>query len=907
TRSKTSVNVSPDEPLYPWKTMPEFLTHLLFSSPRLRFSHAQKVAVLQWARDLGAPEVPSMYAVMKTQERITELLGSPTEKVKALSGNVFYLNDISKAIAMDFANPLTRFAMQEYPEDGQGCMSQVHHGSKMLNDLPDDLAPPCVRVDRSIYFVHELLQRSMGRYFIPKKFFRARTSTQEEPSLLALGHEVSKTEEGFAVDPEMVIVLASTFVNTFVDLQRQHGPSCIKFTPSSIAFADRMPNPLREKSGGRMIYTIPLIVFMDDVSGNISKQWNKHHVVYMSNALLPREMLDQEFTIRFISGSPHASPMELMQGIKDSIEKATDDGIIAFDVKHQEEVMLIPYNLIVASDNPMQAEECSHGGLRCNYFCRTCKVGGTTAEKKTDKGYSDIFKSGDLRTPEDTRACIKRQIELSKLSGGTDKVNKSVSQTGVRDATSTAIVNRLLELGKALRKKTAGKPTMSEAQVTARLEHELESLLGGRSVDDCINPLLRIRGLDVHKDTPTEILHTILLGVVKYFWGQTAYILDKGHLLKKFQCRLESVEKDGLNSPTLSADYIVRYKGGLVGKHFKSLAQVMPYLIYDLVPRSVLDGWVMIGRLVVLLWHTLIEDTESYLADLSRVIEDFLSISAQCAPSILVTKPKFHFLHHLPMFIKRFGPPILYSTERYESFNHVFRLASIYSNRQAPSRDACRLFAEQESVKHIVTGGYWRDPTTRRWVNAGPTVLRYISEHPHQRRFLGFPEIKSFQAAQPSEIERPLKWRETQAAQCLQGATEPAARFQRAVSVTAMHGDKPKVQSHVIVKHDDGYRIGTITEILVPFEQHVASHIVISVLEFLPELHPCLRVPCIRYPVPEQKIVVSPSDVVCTVNVQHDCMTACCGSTRAVFEQQERLLSSRTKVLVDHVPTNAYL
>ncbi|KAF8425723.1 hypothetical protein L210DRAFT_3319884, partial [Boletus edulis BED1] len=48
-------------------------------------------------------------------------------------------------------------------------------------------------------------------------------------------------------------------------------------------------------------------------------------------------------------------------------------------------------------------------------------------------------------------------------------------------------------------------------------------------------------------------------------------------------------------------------------------------------------------------------------------------------------------------------------------------------------------------------------------------------------------------------------------------------------------------------------------------------------------------------------------DVVCTVNVQHDCMTACCGSTRAVFEQQERLLSSRTKVLVDHVPTNAYL
>lgn len=61
-----------------------------------------------------------------------------------------------------------------------------------------------------------------------------------------------------------------------------------------------------------MVYTVPLIVFMDDISGNISKQWNKHHVVYMSNALLLRQMLEQEFTIHFISGSPHATPMELM-------------------------------------------------------------------------------------------------------------------------------------------------------------------------------------------------------------------------------------------------------------------------------------------------------------------------------------------------------------------------------------------------------------------------------------------------------------------------------------------------------------------------------------------------------------------------------------------------------------------
>ena len=91
-------------------------------------------------------------------------------------------------------------------------------------------------------------------------------------------------------------------------------------TASFASFSHLMLNPLQKKSGGRMVYTVPLIIFMDNISGNISKQWNKHHVIYMLNALLPQEMIEQEFTIRFISGSPHASPMDLMQGIKDSIE-----------------------------------------------------------------------------------------------------------------------------------------------------------------------------------------------------------------------------------------------------------------------------------------------------------------------------------------------------------------------------------------------------------------------------------------------------------------------------------------------------------------------------------------------------------------------------------------------------------
>lgn len=105
----------------------------------------------------------------------------------------------------------------------------------------------------------------------------------------------------------------------------------------------------------------------------------------------------------------------------------------------------------------------------------------------------------------------------------------------------------------------------------------------------------------------------MLLGVVKYFWGQSVYLLEKAKVLDVFQMCLNSIEKDGLNAPCLNADYICHYKGGLIGKHFKSLAQVMPYLIQDLLPRTVLDGWTSIGELIVYVWHTNIDDMEVYL------------------------------------------------------------------------------------------------------------------------------------------------------------------------------------------------------------------------------------------------------------------------------------------------------
>ena len=76
-----------------------FLTDLLFASPRLRFSEAQKSAILKWAKDLRAPDVPTLSGLKSVRQQIGKLVGNVTEKVASTAGNIFYLNDVGKAIA----------------------------------------------------------------------------------------------------------------------------------------------------------------------------------------------------------------------------------------------------------------------------------------------------------------------------------------------------------------------------------------------------------------------------------------------------------------------------------------------------------------------------------------------------------------------------------------------------------------------------------------------------------------------------------------------------------------------------------------------------------------------------------------------------------------------------------------
>ncbi|KAI0755371.1 hypothetical protein C8Q80DRAFT_1266837 [Daedaleopsis nitida] len=628
-----------------------------------------KEAILAWGKDLGAREVPSLYKLDKFQSDGLDVLGNPTVKIKAASGNLFYMNSVRSALARDYAHPDKRPKMHIYPEFTGTRVAEVWQGRKWLVEAPDEVLTPMIRMGNKDYFVNELAACLDGSWFIPTRFF------EWEGKMWSKGHVAVESEAGLVVHEQPSIKACSMFLRPWPEIEaglRGHS----LFSASS-AFAAKMPHPDRALAEGLEVECPPIMVFIDDVSGNTSKQWNVHYSCYMSNGALPRADLEKEINVNFVATSPNASPMEIIKAVCDEMRRSGScKPFTVYDCEKNRCVLICPWILFLAGDNPMQAELCSHIGLKGNYFCRICKVGGDKDFKCSNDGFASLMKIGEQRTPQDTRESVKAQLVIATHAAAEKPLKQAITASGVKDSFAMPTLNFLIAKGKQLRKSTSSRKALSPEEINKSLYDELMK----RQDAPLINPLLDLEGLDVHRDTPVEPLHTHLLGVVKYFWSQTVWQLEKQGHFTTFQARLNSLSRTGLKIPNIMADYMCRYRGSLIGKHFKTISQVMSFAIAGLVDDVLQNAWGAIGRLTVLIWEVEIDDVKAFASTLRTTIEDIIDFAAKLSPGLVTEKNKLHVLLHLPTHIELFGPALVFSTERYESFNHIFRLCSIHSN-----------------------------------------------------------------------------------------------------------------------------------------------------------------------------------------------------------------------------------
>ncbi|PPQ75136.1 hypothetical protein CVT24_010098, partial [Panaeolus cyanescens] len=315
---------------------------------------------------------------------------------------------------------------------------------------------------------------------------------------------------------------------------------------------------------------------------------------------------------------------------------------------------------------------------------------------------------GRHRSSSETLGRVKEQV-YAACTGVAATVEKLQATTGVKDAYTQHWVDNLIARARDLKK---ANPQWTSTDV----QNHLKSW-----VDDneaiIFNPFLTLEGFDAAQDTPVEILHTILLGVVKYVWHGSFTTWNAAHKAL-YSSRLQATNSFGLGeNRVIRAKYITQYANSLIGRQLKILAQVNTFHVYDLVSENQFLLTKAIGELSALLWYPEIRNMDQYLADVSTAAANVLDIAALIDPSKIVAKIKYHLLTHLVQDIKRFGPLVGMASEVYEAFNGIFRYCSIFSNHLAPSRDIAVQLADQECIKHILCGGWWKNKATEDWVH----------------------------------------------------------------------------------------------------------------------------------------------------------------------------------------------
>ncbi|KAJ3994246.1 hypothetical protein F5050DRAFT_1800809 [Lentinula boryana] len=858
--SNINLEAAQNEEYFPYPDKISMLLDILDNLPRLRLSTHSVKLILWMLKELGH-NVPSLNKFRAMQKSLRSECASVPQAHVSDFKNHYHSIPLQESIAKDFSNPQTAPHINLYPERTDGPRSEAWQFDRWIEFSPSQLTPMYSQGSKQ-FWIEEVAQLSDGTLVIPRNWVYITQKQRRE-----LHSDCSVID----ITP---VIPASKFMYNYDDVIARTGDSFPWH--ESTSNISRMPNPLRDLAEGDDLYVVMVPLWCDDVSGNKSKQYNKHINIYSVNGSLPGQLLQQEYFVNFVSTSPHATALEQFKSLRDEIRETERKPIRVYNAatgRMCRSILRVP---MLPADNPAQSEESSHMGGNSNHPCQKCKVGGSFQETETADGYHCFFCDNESiwRSAEEIKTELSKQLEVAK-SGVQARVSELQTESGIKDKITEVWIEKLIIQARAYKAQK-----LPEAEISARLTDWIEKEPGEK-----MNPLLDITGLDPSQDTPVEILHTVLLGIMKYIWymSHTA-MTDKE--LELLAVRLQSTDTDGLTVPPLRAAYMIQYCNNLIGKHFKTLMQILPFHVHSFLKLGLTHFKLvqMVGALGPLLWTSEIDELEQYLDDVDVLVGNVLDAFADVAPSKILLKIKIHLLTHLRNDIRQFGPPIRYATEIFEAFNAVFRLCSIYSNHQAPSRNIAIQFSDMGRVKHILSGGYWPRSKSHgnvQWVQASKTVLSLLAN-------AGRVAFRSRKKAVK------VSWSQTTAA--------VACTKHSPSDIDWFSGDICTIGSWAIVQEEnDKQAIGRISEILLRGNLR-ASHGVVTLKRFQlgADIHEDFKCPILRRQIPQSYVAVASTAVKFRFSAQHDCRLANCQPTRHTRQIQERQVTERTQLLLQH-------
>ena len=104
----------------------------------------------------------------------------------------------------------------------------------------------------------------------------------------------------------------------------------------------------------------------------------------------------------------------------------------------------------------------------------------------------------------------------------------------------------------------------------------------------------------------------MLLGFAKYFWRDAVSRIDKKQKTLLIT-RLSSLDTTGLGISPIAGKNLVQWCGSLVGRDFRVVVQVAPFVLYDLLPEQCFEAWLALCALIPLVWQPIIVKFDAYM------------------------------------------------------------------------------------------------------------------------------------------------------------------------------------------------------------------------------------------------------------------------------------------------------
>ncbi|KAG8711841.1 hypothetical protein FRC08_015364 [Ceratobasidium sp. 394] len=210
---------------------------------------------------------------------------------------------------------------------------------------------------------------------------------------------------------------------------------------------------------------------------------------------------------------------------------------------------------------------------------------------------------GPLRSQDETMKILNQQLDTFMAKRFT-AAEELATSTGVKDKYLGHFIGTM---------KSIYNNTASSKHLTAHDGRLLLQSLRSQYPKNLFNPALYLPGIDITQDTPVEILHVVLLGIVKYFWRDVISCLDN-RSRSVLTARLNSFDTRGLGISRLDGKVLVQYAKSLTGGNFRDILQVAPAVLYDLIDGPAYNMWIALCRLAPLVFQPEIQNLDAYIA-----------------------------------------------------------------------------------------------------------------------------------------------------------------------------------------------------------------------------------------------------------------------------------------------------